>query len=202
MGLFTTSRNKNQYTRARDLGVLAVRLTTGGLLAGHGAQKLFGSFGGPGLEGTTGWLESMGFKPGKQWALAAGASEFGGGLLTAAGLMHPLGPISSIGSMVVAARVGHAGKPIWVTEGGAELPVTNIAVAVALSLVGPGRYSLDHMFGVRVPDSVAVLTAVAVTAGVLAGESTQTVTEQASQEAEGATETDQEMGGDEVLNPS
>jgi putative oxidoreductase len=175
MGMFSKS-DTHQYTRARDLGVLAVRLTTGGLLAGHGAQKLFGSFGGPGFEGTSGWLESMGFRPGNQWALIAGASEFGGGALTAAGLFHPLGPISTIGAMVMAARVGHAGKPIWVTEGGAELPVTNIAVALALSLVGPGRYSLDHMFRLRVPDSLAILAAGLVTAGVLAGEAKQTVT--------------------------
>ena len=182
MGMFSKS-DKHQYTRARDLGVLAVRLTTGGLLAGHGAQKLFGSFGGPGLEGTSGWLESMGFRPGNQWALMAGASEFGGGALTAVGLFHPLGPISTIGAMVMAARVGHAGKPIWVTEGGAELPVTNIAVAFALSLVGPGRYSLDHMLKLRVPDTLAIVAAGVVAAGILAGEATQTATEQVDEPA-------------------
>jgi putative oxidoreductase len=169
MGLFTTSRH-DKHSRSRDLGVLLVRLTTGGLLAGHGAQKLFGSFGGYGLEGTAGWLDSMGFKPGKQWAMAAGASEFGGGMLTALGLLHPIGPLSSIGAMAVATRTAHRGKPIWVTEGGAELPVTNISVAVALSLVGAGRYSLDHMMGIRIPNGVALATGAAVALGVMAAE--------------------------------
>ncbi|HLU34378.1 MAG TPA: DoxX family protein [Thermomicrobiales bacterium] len=172
MGMFSRSEARRN-SRKRDLGVLVVRATVGGLLAGHGAQKLFGAFGGPGLEGTSGWLESMGFKPGTQWALLAGASEFGGGVMTAAGLMHPLGPIATIGAMVTAARVGHSGKPIWVTEGGAELPVTNIAVAFALAMVSPGRYSLDHMLGIKVPDSLAAIAAAAVGVGVLAGEAAQ-----------------------------
>src|SRR5687767_13895981 len=64
--------------RMADLGLLGLRLTAGGLLAGHGAQKLFGKFGGYGLEGTAGWLESIGLRPGKPWATLAGASEFGG----------------------------------------------------------------------------------------------------------------------------
>jgi putative oxidoreductase len=194
MGMFSGSKqHKYQHTRARDLGVLLVRVTTGGLLAGHGAQKLFGSFGGYGLEGTAGWLESMGFKPGHKWAIMAGGSEFGGGILTAAGLFHPLGPLATIGAMAVATRVGHSGKPIWVTEGGAELPVTNIAVAVALSLVAPGRYSLDHMFGIRVPDSVAVLAAAGVAAGILAGEAAQTVTDQPDETQDAMEETAREM---------
>lgn len=172
MGLFSKHRN-DQYSRQRDLAVLIVRLTTGGLLAGHGAQKLFGSFGGYGLEGTSGWMESMGFKPGQAWAVAAGASEFGGGLLTALGLFHPVGPISTVGAMAVATRSAHGGKPIWVTEGGAELPVTNIAVAAGLSLVRVGRYSLDHLLGIHVPKGVALMTAAAVAGGVLAAEAIQ-----------------------------
>lgn len=169
MGMFDR-RQRREYTKKRDFGVLFLRMTTGGLLAGHGAQKLFGSFGGYGLEGTSGWLESMGFKPGKQWAVAAGTSEFGGGLMTAAGLFHPVGPIATMGSMIVAARTAHTFKPIWVTEGGAELPVTNLAIALALSLVGPGRYSLDHMLGIRVPDSLAMAAAGALVLGVVASE--------------------------------
>ena len=168
MGMF--DRHNHKTSRKRDLGVLALRMTMGGLLAGHGAQKLFGSFEGPGLEGTAGWLESMGFKPGGKWAMMAGGSEFGGGVLTALGLLHPLGPIATVGAMGVATRHAHRGKPIWVTAGGAELPVTNMAIAVALSMVGPGRYSLDHMLGIRIPAGLSLLAAGAVVLGMLNAE--------------------------------
>lgn len=156
----------------RDLGLLTVRVTVGGLMVGHGAQKLFGSFGGPGLEGTTGWLESLGLRPGKQWAMAAGGSEFGGGLLTALGLLHPLGPIAMMGSMAVATRKAHWGKPIWVSSGGAELPLTNVAIGVALCLVDPGRLSLDRALGIHVPWQLSVLAAGAVALGVVFSETT------------------------------
>ncbi len=108
----------------KDVGLLILRLTVGGLLSGHGSQKLFGWFGGYGLKGTAGWLESMGLKPGHLWATGAGASEFGGGMLTTLGLFHPLGPIGTIAAMIMATAKAHWGKPIWVSEGGAELPVT------------------------------------------------------------------------------
>jgi len=92
-----------------SLGLLVLRLTVGSLLAGHGAQKLFGSFGGGGLEGTGGMLHPMGFRPAKQWAAAARARrEFGGGLCTALGLMSPLG---QIWCDVVDARGGLQGAP-------------------------------------------------------------------------------------------
>ena len=140
-----------------DLGVLIVRLVVGGLLAGHGAQKLFGSFGGPGLTGVSGWLESMGLRPGRFWAWMAGTGEFGGGMLTALGLGGPLGPIMMVSAMITAAVRGHWGKPIWATAGGAELPLTNMAVGTALGLAGPGRYSLDRLFGIKIPGWLAFL---------------------------------------------
>ncbi|HXH82852.1 MAG TPA: DoxX family protein, partial [Candidatus Tectomicrobia bacterium] len=115
-----------------DLALLALRATTGSLLAGHGAQKLFGSFGGPGLEGAAGMFESIGLKPGRLWATVGGAAEFGGGALTALGLLNPLGPLAIISVMTMAWLKAHRGKPIWVTSGGAELPLTNIAVALAV----------------------------------------------------------------------
>ena len=132
-----------------DLALLILRLTTGSFLAGHGSQKLFGWFGGHGIRGTAGWLESLGFRPGIPWALAVGLSEFCGGLLTALGLFNPIGPLAITSVMVVAIRKVHWGKPIWVSEGGAELPATNIAVASAIALAGPGRFSLDRLLGVR-----------------------------------------------------
>src|SRR5829696_6772529 len=133
----------------RDFARLILRLTVGLLMAGHGAQKLFGWFGGHGLEGTGGWLESLGLRPGKQWALLAGLSEFGGGLLTALGFLNPLGPLGTIGAMVMATVKAHKGKPIWVTAGGAELPVVNIAASLALGLAGPGKFSVDSLFGLK-----------------------------------------------------
>jgi putative oxidoreductase len=140
-----------------DLARLIVRLVMGGLLAGHGAQKLFGWFGGGGPEATAGMMESLEMRPAHRWALLAGASEFGGGLLTALGALNPLGPLGVIGSMTMATTKVHCGKPIWTTSGGAELPLTNLSIAAALMIVGPGRYSVDHALGIRLPRLVGVL---------------------------------------------
>jgi putative oxidoreductase len=140
-----------------NLAALVLRVVQGPLLAGHGAQKLFGSFEGPGLEGTTGFMEMLGLKPGRPWAVLAGLCEFGGGVLTALGLLNPLGPVGIIASMSMATATAHRGKPIWVTEGGAELPVTNIAASTALILNGPGKYSLDRALGIRLPAWIAPL---------------------------------------------
>jgi putative oxidoreductase len=173
-----------------DLRLLAVRLTLGGLMAGHGAQKLFGWFGGHGLSGVAGWLESLGLRPGIRWALAAGLSEFGGGLLTALGLLNPLGPIGIVSAMIMATVKGHRKLPIWVTEGGPELPVIYGVGALALGLAGPGRYAVDHALGIRVPPALVALAAAAAAAGVALGvmsrpEPTPEVAEQASTEPPG-----------------
>src|SRR5919199_3535410 len=140
-----------------NLAALILRLVLGSLLTGHGAQKLFGSFSGPGLEGTSGFMEMLGLTPGKPWAYLAGLSEFGGGVLTALGFLNPLGPLGIIGAMAMASVKAHGGKPIWVTEGGAELPVTNIAAATALILNGPDKWSLDRALGLRLPRWLAPL---------------------------------------------
>ncbi len=140
-----------------DSATLLVRLVQGSLLAGHGAQKLFGHFGGPGMEGTSGFMEMLGLRPGRPWAFLAGLCEFSGGVLTALGLLNPLGPIGVIASMSMATAKAHWGKPIWVTEGGAELPVTNTAISAGLLLTGPGKYSLDRTLGVRLPAWIAPL---------------------------------------------
>jgi putative oxidoreductase len=145
-----------------NLAALILRLVLGSLLTGHGAQKLFGSFSGPGLEGTSGFMEMLGLTPGKPWAFLAGLSEFGGGVLTVLGFLNPLGPLGIIGAMAMATVKAHSGKPIWVTEGGAELPVTNIAAATVLILNGPGKWSLDRALGLRLPRWLAPLGLVAV----------------------------------------
>lgn len=157
-----------------NLATLVLRLVLGGFLAGHGAQKLFGSFGGPGIDGTTQIVESQGLKPPKPWAVLGGASEFGGGALTALGFLNPLGPIGIIAAMAMAAKTVHGGQPIWAQEGGAEFPVTNMAAATALMLGGPGRYSLDRALGLRVPTWISFLALVAIVFAVVYGPDDET----------------------------
>jgi len=140
-----------------NLAALLIRLVLGGLMTGHGAQKLFGSFRGPGIEGTAEMMENLDLEPAKPWAFMAGLTEFGGGVLTLLGFLNPVGPLGVISSMAMATTQAHTVKPIWVTEGGAELPVTNIAAATALILSGPGRWSLDRAFGLRLPAWLAPL---------------------------------------------
>ncbi|MDQ6908647.1 MAG: DoxX family protein [Chloroflexota bacterium] len=152
----------------KDLGLLILRATTGGLMAGHGSQKLLGAFGGPGLEGTAGFMESLGLQPGKYWGTAAALSETSG-ILTTLGLLHPLGPLGTMAAMTMATAKAHWGKPIWATAGGAELPVTNIAAALALMLTGPGRYSLDEVFGITLPRPLVIAAILAAAGAVVYG---------------------------------
>ncbi len=192
-------------TPVKDLGLLALRLITGGLLAGHGAQKLFGLFGGFGLEGTAGWIESLGLKPAKTWALLAGGAEFGSGLLTAVGLFYPLGPLGVFGPMLMAWATVHAGKPIWAASGGAELPLINMTSATALALLGPGRYSLDEALGIEVPAPLAALAAVGIVGGVAAGVLTRSAPPPAQEQEAGgrlqAEEAADESSTDTALAP-
>ena len=126
-----------------DVGLLILRMVVGLYLAGHGAQKLFGWFEGPGMEKLTGAFRTMGLRPAPFWAFMAGISEFGGGVLTALGLLAPLGPLGIIAAMIMANIVGHRGKGLWAAKGGRELPLTYLAAALALALLGPGAYALD-----------------------------------------------------------
>jgi putative oxidoreductase len=180
----------------RSIGVLIVRLVVGGLLAGHGAQKLFGWFGGPGLQGTAGWLESLRLRPATLWARVAGGSEFGGGVLTMLGFLNPLGPIAAMGAMAMAWTKVHLGKPVWVTTGGAELPITNIAVLSALSLAGPGKLSIDGLLGIHVPRRLGIL-ALASTLGAVWYGSRRELAAGTTEVAE----TGLEVGGDPTPSP-
>ena len=125
----------------KSLGLLGARLVLGGYLAVHGSQKLFGWFGGRGLDGTAAGFERIGLRPGKAMAALAGASEFGGGILTATGVAYPLGPIVLVGTMAIASTTHRAKGPLM-SNGGFELPLTNLAAAAALAAAGPGKLRL------------------------------------------------------------
>ncbi len=147
-----------------DAGLLGLRLALGGYLAAHGAQKL-GQLEGPGLKKVSAQFKSIGIRPGLPMAGLAGGSELIGGLLTAAGLAHPVGPLAIAGAMTVATAV-HGEKGPMAQKGGYELPLTNLAAAVALAATGPGRCSLDGLFRVRLPKrfiALAVLGTVGTT---------------------------------------
>jgi len=162
-------KGREESSTMSDIGLLILRLTVGGLLTGHGSQKLFGWFSGPGLKGTAGWLESLGLKPGTPWATAAAGSEFGGGMLTALGFLYPLGPLGTMGAMIMATVKTHWGKPIRASKGGAELPVINMAAALALTLTGPGRFSLDNVLSIRLPRMLIIAIAIVEAAMVAVG---------------------------------
>lgn len=132
-----------------DAGLLIIRAGVGSLFAGHGAGKLFGAFGaGYGVEGTAGFLEGLGFRPGKPYAVLSGAAELAGGLGLAAGAGTPLAAAGVIGQMTGAALTAHRGQGPWVTNGGWELPLVNAVVAAGIAATGPGRWSVDRALGV------------------------------------------------------
>ncbi|WP_066390293.1 DoxX family protein [Neobacillus mesonae] len=126
-----------------NLGLLIIRLVIGVLFIGHGAQKLFGWFGGYGLKGTGGWFESIGMKPGVTIALFAGLAELIGGILFVLGLLTPLAGIMIAGTMVMAIVKVHAANGLWATSNGYEYNLTLLAVAIGIALIGPGQYALD-----------------------------------------------------------
>ncbi|GGY40502.1 DoxX family protein [Streptomyces djakartensis] len=134
-----------RYDR-RDLGLLLLRAGTGGVLAAHGAQKLFGWFGGHGIEGTGQFMESVGYAPGKASATAAGLAEAGGGTLLALGLATPAAGAAAAGAMAGAAAV-HTPNGFFNQGGGYEYAATLGLTAAGLAITGPGRLSLDHALG-------------------------------------------------------
>ncbi len=159
----------DEMTRRRDLALLAGRTILGGYLAAHGAQKLFGTFGGTGLDKAGAGFERIGLRPGRFMAGAAGVSEFGGGVLTALGLATPLGPVAIAGAMSVASAVHRAEGP-FSAKRGFELPLSNLGAALVLAATGPGRYTIDAKRGTALPKWLAgtiILGATASSAGAL-----------------------------------
>jgi putative oxidoreductase len=130
-----------------EYGLLLIRVVIGLSLAAHGAQKLFGMFGGYGIAGTGSFLESLGFRPGKPLAALAGLGELGGGLALAIGLLTPLAAAVIIAAMIVAVFGVHLPKGFFGQNGGYEYPMIVAVVAAGLAFVGPGRLSADAAAG-------------------------------------------------------
>jgi putative oxidoreductase len=127
-------------------GILLLRVIVGASMFGHGAQKLFGSFGGGGLRGTAGFFGSLGFRPPLAMALVAGLSE-AAGLLFALGLLTPFAALALAAVMVVAVGAVHWRNGFWVTNGGFEYNLLIWGAAIAVAATGPGRLSLDRALG-------------------------------------------------------
>lgn len=150
-------------------GLLLLRLVFGLTVAAHGAQKLFGWFGGPGLEGFGGFLEQLGIAPASRWSWAAALAEFGGGLLVAIGLLSPIGNFLVIGAMLTALLVVHLPMGFFNAQGGIELPFLIGACVLGLSITGPGSWSLDALWNVRLPEPGTWLICAVVTLLAVAG---------------------------------
>ncbi|MED3561085.1 DoxX family protein [Bacillus xiapuensis] len=126
-----------------NTGLLIIRLVIGLTFFGHGAQKLFGWFGGTGIEGMGNWLKTLGLEQGaKVWAILAGLFELIGGLLFAAGVLTWLGAIMIVIVMIDAIYAVHGKNGYWLTNGGFEYNLVLIAVCIGTALIGPGDYVL------------------------------------------------------------
>lgn len=154
-------------TCRRDVGLLLMRLGIGTVLMAHGAQKLFGFFGGGGIEGTAAAMESMGFEPGRESAIAAGLGETAGGALLALGLATPAAGATAAGTMAAAAAVSWE-KGLFTSRGGYELPLLIGLGAAGLGLTGAGTLSLDDATGHALDKPWLAAAAFVGTAGVSA----------------------------------
>jgi putative oxidoreductase len=150
-----------------ELGLLILRVVVGALLVGHGAQKLFGTFGGHGVSGTAGFFESIGLRPGKLHAIGAGTAEVTGGVLLALGLITPLAAVLLTAVMTAAILTVHLRNGVWATANGYEYNLVLIAVAFAVAAVGAGDWSLDNALGLDVAGTGWALGALGV--GLLGG---------------------------------
>lgn len=127
-----------------NLGLLVLRLAIGPMLIVHGWNKIYG---GGGLAGTAGWFESLGLRPGWLHARSAAFSELVVGALVTLGLLTGLASFGFVALMVVATLTDHRGKGYFVFKGGCEYTVLVATVAVSLSSLGPGSWSLDNAVG-------------------------------------------------------
>ena len=151
------------------VGLLVARLVLGLLMAAHGAQKLFGWFGGYGLNATGEFMVQLGFPSGRAFASAASVGEIASGLLVALGLLGPVGPAIMISVMIVAAVTVHLKNGVFATSNGIELPLLYATGALAIALAGFGPFSLDALLGIMTiwtPRVISIVLAVGVVGGL------------------------------------
>ena len=131
-----------------DVGLLVLRLVLGVIFIGHGAQKLFGSFGGPRISGFAKMLEQLGVKPARPMAILAGLAEFVGGILVMLGFLTPVAALALIVVMIVAVITVHLKNGFFNTNGGYEFNLALVGIALTLLIAGAGAYSLDSLLGI------------------------------------------------------
>jgi putative oxidoreductase len=148
-----------------SLGLLIARLIIGPLMAAHGAQKLFGWFGGYGLTATGEFMTQLGFAPGRRFAAAASITEVVSGLLITFGFLGAVGPALMLSVMIVAAATVHWKNGVFAMQNGIELPLLYASAAVGFGLTGFGSYSLDAVTGVAAHLPAAWLILLAGAAG-------------------------------------
>ena len=151
------------------LGLLILRLGLGFTIAGHGAQKLFGWFEGPGFTKQKEGMQKQGFTPPALWATLVVLGELGGGLSVALGFLTPLGAAGIVGAMAMAMVKVHWKNGFWNSKRGLEFPLALFTIAVAIGIIGPGTYSLDGLFGIALPEQLlfVVLAVVAILVDVV-----------------------------------
>jgi putative oxidoreductase len=137
--------------------LLILRVVIGLIVAAHGFQKLFGWWGGPGMNGWVGAMKRMRIRPAVPWAWISALAEVFGGLGLAVGLLTPLPSLAIAGSMLVAIALVHWPKGFWVTKGGYEFNLSILAAIAAIALIGPGAYSLDSALGIHLPEPVTLI---------------------------------------------
>ena len=139
------------------LGLLILRVVIGLTVAAHGAQKLFGWWGGPGMKGWTGAMNHMRIRPATPWAWTSAFAEFGGGLGLALGLLTPLPSFAIAGSMLVAIALVHLPKGFFNTKGGFEYNLSILAAIATIAFAGPGAYSLDAALRIHLAEPVTLI---------------------------------------------
>ena len=144
-------------TISLSLGLLILRLVVGLTIAAHGAQKLFGWFGGPGFTKMAQGLQKQGFKPGWLWNVFVILGELGGGLSLALGFLTPLGAAGIFGAMFMAIFKSHWKNGFWNSKRGLEFPLALLAGGLTIGLTGPGSYSLDALLGITLPSPLLFL---------------------------------------------